>query len=112
VHYFGEHATQYTNGVPSGHVGAWLYGVDTLYIGTIFPGCPKLGQWWEAEHVVEAGVGTEHDALIATDTTMTVPAGTFLNCMETLEITTEGLEKMVLPECWRGRRVRKHERRG
>jgi hypothetical protein len=92
VHYLGENATQYTNGKPSGHAGSWLYGVDTLYIGTIFPGYPTLGQNWEAEHVIEAGVGIEYDTLIATNTTITVPAGTFRNCMETLEVTKEGLE--------------------
>jgi hypothetical protein len=92
VHYLGENATQYTNGVPSGHAGTWLYGVDTNFIGTIFPGYPKVGQTWEAENVPTPGVGVEHDVLISNIANVNVPAGTFRNCMETQELSNEGSE--------------------
>lgn len=92
VYYMGEYTTTYKNGQVTGHAGSWLYGVDTTHLGTLLPGHPKVGMKWMSEDVPSKNL-IEHDTAISTTATITVPAGTFHNCVETQEqVPGEGKE--------------------
>jgi len=92
VYYMGEDVDLYKNGQVVGHSGSWLYGVDTTNLGTLLPGHPKAGMKWESENVPSKNL-IEHDTAVSTTATITVPAGTFHNCVETQEsVPGEGKE--------------------
>ena len=92
VYYMGEDAAQYKNGKIIGHSGSWLYGVDTTKLSIIMPWQPKLGEKWMSENIPNLNI-VEHDRAVATNATISVPAGTFHNCVETLEVVAkEGKE--------------------
>jgi hypothetical protein len=92
VYYMGEDVDIYKNGQIIGHTGAWLYGADTTFLGTLMPGHPKVGQKWMSENIPNLNI-VEHDSAVSTTATITVPAGTFHNCVETLEqVKKEGSE--------------------
>jgi hypothetical protein len=92
VYYMGEDVDLYKNGQIVGHGGSWLYGVDTTNLGTLLPGHPKVGMKWESENVPSKNL-IEHDTAVSTTATISVPAGTFHNCVETQEsVPGEGKE--------------------
>jgi len=92
VYYMGEDVDEYKNGKIIGHSGAWLYGVDTTKLGIIMPGQPKVGEKWMSEDIPNLNI-VEHDSAVSTTATISVPAGTFHNCVETLEVVAkEGKE--------------------
>jgi hypothetical protein len=83
VYYFGEDVDDYEDGQIVGHDGAWLFGVHTQQLGVIMPGNPKIGDTFKPESV--PGITEEDAEVVSLSETVTVPAGTFTNCLKVKE---------------------------
>ena len=81
--YFGEDVTDFENGQVVGHGGAWEAGVDGALPGIIMPVNPFVGMWYRQEYY--EGEAEDVGQVILMGETLTVPFGTFSNCMRTLE---------------------------
>ena len=90
VYYLGEDVDEYKNGNISGHNGAWLMGKDTQIPGVIMPAHPKVGDKFMSENVPK--ITWEKDEVIAVSETVSLPAGTFQNCIKIKETTSDGVE--------------------
>jgi len=88
VYYFGEDVDEYKNGKVTGHGGAWLSGVNGAKFGLIVPGAPKAGDRYYQESAPK--VAMDRAEVVAINEQITVPAGTFKNCLHTKE--TSALE--------------------
>jgi len=88
VYYFGEDVDNYENGQVLNHDGAWLVGVDTNQVGLIMPANPKVGDEFRPEDV--PSVNVENDEVVSVSETVTVPAGTFTNCLKIKEVNSDG----------------------
>ena len=88
VYYLGEDVDIYENGQVASHEGAWLYGVHTDKLGIIMPADPKVGDKFRSEDV--PGITQEDDEVVSVSETVTVPAGTFKNCLKIKEILSGG----------------------
>lgn len=88
VYYLGEDVDEYQDGKVSGHEGAWLYGVHTQKLGVLFPAVPRVGDKFRSEDVPP--ITTEDDEIIALSETVTVPAGTYQNCVKVKETLSDG----------------------
>lgn len=84
VYYFGEDVDLYQNGQVTSHEGAWRYGVNTNILGLLFPAAPTVGDKFRSENV--PGVTQENDEVISVSETVTVPFGTFQNCVKIREM--------------------------
>jgi hypothetical protein len=83
VYYFGEDVDEYKNGKVTGHEGAWLSGVNGAKFGLIIPGAPKPGDRYYQEYAPK--VAMDRAEVVAVNEQITVPAGTFKNCLHTKE---------------------------
>jgi hypothetical protein len=88
VYYLGEDVDEYKDGKVVGHAGAWLYGVHTKVPGVLMPPDPKVGDKFRSEDVPK--ITTEDDEVLSLSETMTVPAGTFHNCLKLKEALSDG----------------------
>jgi len=88
VYYFGEDVNNYRNGRVANHEGSWLYGVHTDKLGIMFPAAPKIGQRYRSEDVPR--ITREDDEVISVSDSVTVPAGTYHNCVKVQETLSEG----------------------
>jgi hypothetical protein len=88
VYYLGEDVDEYKDGKVTGHSGAWLLGKDTLKPGVLMPAHPKVGDRFRSEDV--PNVTREDDEVVSVSETVTVPAGTFRNCVKIKETTSDG----------------------
>lgn len=88
VYYLGEDVDEYNHGKISGHSGAWLFGRDTQRLGLLMPAHPKIGDRFRAEDVPK--ITREEDEVVSISETVTVPAGTFHNCVKIKEISSDG----------------------
>jgi hypothetical protein len=88
VYYLGEDVDQYKSGQVSGHSGAWLYGKDTQRLGLLMPAHPKVGDKFKSEDV--PNITWEADMVVSISETVTVPAGSFGNCVEIKETASDG----------------------
>lgn len=88
VYYLGENVDEYENGKVSGHEGAWLVGKDTQKPGVIIPAHPKVGDQFKSEDVSKEI--TESDEVVSVSETVSVPAGTFENCVKVKESPADG----------------------
>jgi hypothetical protein len=88
VYYLGEDVNTYKAGEISGHSGAWLLGMDTKIPGVLLPAHPKVGDKFKSENV--PGITREDDLVVSISETMTVPAGTFSNCIKVKEHASDG----------------------
>jgi hypothetical protein len=88
VYYLGEDVDEYENGKVTGHNGAWLYGKDTMTPGIIIPAYPKVGDQFKSE-VVNKEI-SESDEIISVSETVSVPTGTFENCVKVKEMLADG----------------------
>jgi hypothetical protein len=79
VHYFGKEVDRYTNGVIVGHEGSWLAGASGAEAGIIMPANFTVG----ARYFQQTAPGVANDLAVnsASGLTVTVPAGTFSNCV-------------------------------
>ena len=103
VYYLGEDVDEYKDGKVVGHSGAWLYGKQTKVPGVLMPGHPKVGDKFRSEDVPK--ITTEDNEVMSLSETVTVPAGTYQNCLKMKEVLSDGvIEYQVLCQ---GRRLRK-----
>lgn len=88
VYYLGEDVDEYKDGKVVGHDGAWMLGKETQTPGLLFPAHPKVGDKFKSEDVSKEI--NEVDEVISTSETVTVPAGTFKNCVKIQENLADG----------------------
>jgi hypothetical protein len=92
VWYFGEDSDELINGRVSSIGGSWLAGVNGAKPGIIMKAHPKVGDFYRQEF--QLGNAEDSAGVLSLNQTVTVPAGTFNNCLETYEVT--GLEPGAL----------------
>ena len=88
VYYLGEDVDEYDGGKVKGHSGAWLFGKDTQHPGVIIPAHPKVGDKFKSEDVNKEI--HEDDEVVAVNETVSVPAGTYENCVKVKEVLADG----------------------
>ena len=88
VYYLGEDVNTYKDGVVSGHGGAWLLGKDTKIPGVLLPAHPKVGDKFASENI--PSITREDDEVVSVSETLTVPAGTFHDCVKVKEHASDG----------------------
>ena len=88
VYFLGEDVDNYKNGKVVAHEGAWLYGKDTVVLGVMMPANPVVGLKFASESVPK--ITHEKDEIISTSETVTVPAGTYTNCVKVRETNSDG----------------------
>lgn len=85
VWYFGELSFEYEDGEISGVDGSWKAGVDGAQPGIVMPAAPQLGQTYRQEFYL--GEAEDYASVLALAENVTVPAGTYANCLQTLDVT-------------------------
>jgi DUF3108-like len=88
VYYLGEEVDEYKHGKVVGHEGAWMYGRDTRKLTPIMPGNPRVGDRFRSEDVSQSIF--EEDEVVSLTETITVPAGTFHECLKIKETLADG----------------------
>jgi hypothetical protein len=88
VYYLGEDVDEYKDGKVVGHSGAWLYGKQTKVPGVLLPPNPKVGDKFRSEDVPK--ITTEDNEVMSLSETVTVPAGTYENCLKIKEVLSDG----------------------
>lgn len=81
VWYLGEDTTEFVNGQPAGHAGAWEAGVDGALPGVAMLGTPTVGMVYRQEYY--AGEAEDVANVERLDASVTVPAGSWQNCLVT-----------------------------
>jgi hypothetical protein len=85
VWYFGELSFEYEDGEISGVDGSWKAGVDGAQPGIVMPAAPQVGRTYRQEFYL--GEAEDYASVLALAETVTVPAGTYANCLQTLDAT-------------------------
>lgn len=85
VWYFGEEVDNYENGVVANHDGSWLSGKDGARPGIYILANPKVGDSYKQENY--PGVAEDTVDVLSINETVTVPFGTFKNCVKTYDYT-------------------------
>ena len=85
IYYFGEDVDFFEDGEIVDHAGAWLAGRGGAQPGLIMPATFLLGARYFQE--VAPGVALDRAEHTAMGLTVSVPAGTFRDCVEVLETT-------------------------
>ncbi len=85
VWYLGEESKDYENGVLVSTEGSWEAGVDGAVAGIIMLASPIIGIAYRQEFY--AGVAEDMGAVEALRETVTVPFGTFTDCLKTRDFT-------------------------
>ena len=88
VYYLGEDVDEYENGKVVNHEGAWLLGKDTQTPGVMIPAHPKVGDKFKSEDVNKEI--HEDDEIVSVSETVSVPAGTYENCVKVKETLADG----------------------
>lgn len=81
VWYFGEVVNNYDDGVLRDHNGSWEAGVDGALPGIIMQANPKIGDSYRQEYY--KGKAEDMADNMALGQTVSVPYGTFDNCLQT-----------------------------
>lgn len=84
VYYLGERVDDIEGGKVVGHSGQWLAGEDGNRAGIFMPAQVGVGATFEQERA--PGVAEDRSTVVATDLTVTVPAGVFEGCIETEDV--------------------------
>lgn len=80
--YFGEAVDNYnSNGSLKDHAGSWEAGVDGAQPGMIMPANPQTGFAYREEYYFNHA--EDRAEIIATGQTVTIPYGTYTNCIKT-----------------------------
>lgn len=85
IWYFGEDTTEFEDGKPAGHAGAWEAGVDGALPGILLPVDPEVGLSYRQEHY--AGEAEDRAKILALDERVEVPAGTYEGVLQTEDTT-------------------------
>jgi len=91
VYYLGEEVIDYDeNGkeLPTGKAESWMTGVETPIPGIVMPANPKVGAKFKCEDVSKDI--SEADEIMGESETVTVPAGTFTDCIRVKETLADG----------------------
>jgi hypothetical protein len=80
VYYIGEKVDDIERGKVVGHGGQWLAGRKGARAGVFMPAAPQVGDAFEQERA--PGVAQDRSKVVATHSSVTVPAGTFADCIE------------------------------
>ncbi len=84
--YFGEAVDNYhSNGTIKDHAGSWEAGVDGAQPGMIMPANPQVGMKYREEYYFNHA--EDEAEITATGQTITIPFGTFSNCIMTKNFT-------------------------
>lgn len=83
VWYFGEDTHEIENGVPVSSAGSWESGVDGALGGILMLAHPIAGMWYRQEFY--EGEAEDVAQVLGIGESLTVPYGTFANCLRTLE---------------------------
>ncbi len=82
VYYFGERVDNYENGEVVNHDGSWLAGEGDNLPGIAMPGGDvSVGAVFEQEKA--PGIAEDRSTVLSVGETVTVPAGTFRDCIKT-----------------------------
>ncbi len=92
VWYLGEDSKEYEDGQVVSTAGSWEAGVDGAEPGVIMPATPTVGQAYQQEFY--AGEAEDRARVLAVNESVTVPYGSFTNCVKTEDTTP--LEPAVL----------------
>ncbi len=85
VWYFGEQTTEFEDGKPAGHAGAWEAGVDGALPGVVVPAEPEVGMSYRQEY--DAGEAEDRATVLSVDATASVPYGEFTEALQTEDTT-------------------------
>ena len=85
VWYFGEDTTEFEDGKPAGHAGAWEAGVDGALPGILLPADPEVGMRYRQEHY--AGEAEDRAEVLGLDEAGSVPWGDFSGALVTEDTT-------------------------
>jgi hypothetical protein len=83
VWYFGEKAFQLENGQIIGTTGSWETAVNGALPGVVMPAAPLIGMWYRQEYF--KGEAEDVAQVLSVGESLTVPTGTYNNCLRTLE---------------------------
>ena len=84
--YFGEDTTEFEDGEPAGHAGAWEAGVDGALPGILLPADPEVGMTYRQEHY--AGEAEDRAKVLSLDEAeINVPFGDFTGALRTEDTT-------------------------
>lgn len=83
VWYFGEKSNEIEDGQVVSMEGSWRAGEDGATPGILMLGDPQPGQKYRQENL--EGEAEDRAEVVSLDNTITVPFGTFNNCLKTLE---------------------------
>ena len=81
--YFGEDVDNYENGKFVDHHGAWIAGVNGAKAGIWMLANPQVGDEFRNEYY--KGEAEDITKIVAINQTVTVPSGTYDNCVKTLD---------------------------
>ncbi len=85
VWYFGENTMELAGGLPTTLEGTFTGGVDGAQPGIVMEAHPAIGDFYRQEF--DLGDAEDFAEVISLSETVTVPAGSFTNCLETKETT-------------------------
>jgi hypothetical protein len=85
VWYFGERSFNYEDGEISDLEGSWEAGLDGAKAGIVMKGNPQVGDVYRQEFLL--GEAEDAGEVLALDQSVTVPHGTFDNCLQTADFT-------------------------
>jgi hypothetical protein len=83
--YFGEDTTEFEDGEPVGHAGAWEAGVDGALPGIVLPAEPEVGMSYRQEY--SAGEAEDRAKVLSLDAPASVPKGQLTGALETEDTT-------------------------
>ena len=83
--YFGEDTTEFEDGKPAGHAGAWEAGVDGALPGILLPAEPEVGMTYRQEYY--AGEAEDRAKVLSLDERVSVPFGEFSGALQTEDTT-------------------------
>ncbi|MBI3795883.1 MAG: hypothetical protein HY268_02810, partial [Deltaproteobacteria bacterium] len=86
VWYFGENSKQLEDGLIVGLAGSWTAGVDGAKPGIIVEAHPSIGDLYRQEFSL--AVAEDIGEVLSLTASVTVPAGSFTNCLETKDTST------------------------
>ncbi len=96
VWYFGEDTKEYKNGQVISTKGSWEAGVNGAKPGIVMRAHPKVGQTYHQEYA--KGVAEDMATVVSLTESVTVPYGSFTNCLKTKEFSP--LEPGVVEYKW------------
>jgi hypothetical protein len=87
VWYLGEDTCEFENGECVSHAGAWEWGVDGALPGILMPASPIVdGRRYYQEYY--PGEAEDVGEVVAVGLSVTVPAGTYSDCIKTHDTST------------------------